>query len=195
MEMLNELLRAVVPLLVAFNIISVIPLFLTLTEGMEGVARNRLVSQATLTAFFVGAGFLILGRILFDFLDITEDDFRIGGGLVLLVLSISDLLFSVIDKRRSPEQTIGVVPIGVPLIMGPAALTTLLIILSNHGYFYTGLALTVNLIGVWVLLRYANTVVRVIGKSGTKAMGRVMQLILAAIAVKMIRMGIMGVLP
>lgn len=190
--MVDQFLRAFIPLFVAFNMIGVVPLFISLTEGMKRQDRARLISQATMTAFIVACLFMLAGTMLFSFLGITVHDFRVGGGLVLLVLSISDLLFSVIDKRRSPDQTVGVVPIGVPLIMGPAALTTLLVVIHDAGYLLAAISLLLNLLLVWFAFRNANILIRVLGEGGAKAFAKVMQLFLTAIAIKMIRSGIEG---
>lgn len=190
--MFDTIVQAFIPLFVAFNMIGVIPLFLSLTDGMKSDSRRALISQATATAFLVAVVFMLAGKWLFQYLGITEHDFRIGGGLVLLVLSISDLLFSVIDKRRSPDQNVGVVPIGVPLIMGPAALTTLLIIIHDFGYLAASISLMCNLALVWFAFRNANLLIRVLGEGGAKAFAKVMQLFLTAIAIKMIRIGLEG---
>ena len=189
-EVAYQFLQAFIPILVAFNILGVVPLFISLTEEMRQQDRLRLINQATLTALIVALVFIFLGKMLFNFLGIADSDFRIGGGLVLLTLAISDLLFSLTDKRRSPGSSVGVVPIGIPLIMGPAALTTILIVLDAQGYMLTILALVCNLGLIWLLFRYSQIVVRTIGTGGAKAVSKVMQLILAGIAVKLIRTGI-----
>src|SRR5690606_24839297 len=89
---LNEALSAFISLLIAFNVIAVLPVFISVTADMDHDGRNRLISQATLTALIVSLLFIALGKLIFEFLGITSSDFRVGGGIVLLVLSVSDLL-------------------------------------------------------------------------------------------------------
>jgi multiple antibiotic resistance protein len=107
---------------------------------MDRAGRRTLITQATFTALGVSVVFLFGGRFIFNFLGITESDFRVGGGIVLLVLAVTDLLFPP-SKQRQPESTVGVVPIGIPLIIGPAALTTILILVDAHGYAVTIISL------------------------------------------------------
>jgi multiple antibiotic resistance protein len=187
-------LLAFIPLFVAMDVLGTLPLFIGLTEGITEKRRNRLVIEATLTALAISLIFLGSGKLLFSFLGITENDFRIAGGLVLLVLSINDLLFSSDTARKNPETTVGVVPIGIPLIMGPAALTTILIIVDSYGYIWTITSIALNLFIVWIVFRHADRVLRVLGKAGSRAVAKVASLFLAAIAVMMIRVGVTEIL-
>lgn len=189
--MSNDLLQCFIPLFVAISVASVIPLFISLTEGVAVEERNSLITQATATALIVSLAFIFLGKQIFSFLGITSSDFRVGGGLVLLVLSISDLLFPPSkETQRAPSRQLGVVPIGIPLIIGPAALTTLMILADKHGTLTTTLGLALNLVIVWLAFRYSNFVLKIFGEGGTKAVAKVSSLLLTAIAVMMIRSGI-----
>lgn len=190
---LNEFLLSFIPLFVAIDIIGTAPIYLALTENFEKKEKRRLVVQAVITAFILAMIFLASGKIILDFMGITLNDFRIGGGLVLLILSIDDLVFSS-DDRRKPQGTIGIVPLGIPLIMGPAALTTILVLVNNNGILPTVLSVFINLIIVFIVLYYAEKVVDFIGESGSKAFAKVASLFLAAIAVMMIRVGILEVI-
>ena len=191
---LNVFLLCFIPLFVAMDGPGVLPIFLNFTSGLSERARRRLVTQATLTAFAVAVIFLATGKVLFRVLGIDEHDFRIGGGIVLLFIAIGDLMVSNLDSRRvtSGDTDFGVVPIGVPLIMGPAALTTSLILVDSYGTFMTSVALLVNLLLIWLMFRYSNVVVKILGKNGSRAFAKVAALFLAAIACKMIRMGVTG---
>jgi len=194
MSPVTEFLLVFIPLLVAIDVWGILPLYISLTEGMTEEVKKELVTQATLTAFAIAVGFLILGNLIFDFLAIRPSDFQIAGGIVLLVLAITDLLFSKEEERRRPLTSYGVVPLGVPLIMGPAALTTLMVLLDTVGYLLTCLSLFLNLIIVWITFRFSHLVVKVIGKGGSRAIAKVMSLFLAAIGVKLIRIGLTAVL-
>lgn len=189
----NSILLSFIPLFVAIDVLGVVPVFLSLTDGMNRPQRHTLITQATLTALGVSIVFLFGGRLIFNFLGITENDFRVGGGIVLLVLAVSDLLFSS-SRQRKPETTAGVVPIGIPLIIGPAALTTILILVDSHGYPATIIALLLNLLIVWVIFRYSDVVIRMMGEAGSKAVAKVAALFMAGIAVMMIRVGLSGMI-
>jgi len=186
---METFLLAFIPLFVAIDVLGVLPLFVALTGGLDEQKRNRLVMDATMTAFLISLVFLAIGKLIFSFLGITEDDFRVGGGIVLLVLAVNDLLFSKEGKRRA-ESSVGVVPIGIPLIMGPAALTTIILLVDSHGYFWTIASLLVNMIIVWFVFSQSRQITRVIGQGGSRAVAKVAALLLAGIAVMMIRSGI-----
>jgi multiple antibiotic resistance protein len=185
----DTFLLAFIPLFVAIDVFGVIPLFLALTEGMDPRQKRTLTWEATLTAFVISVAFLIAGKMLFSFLGITESDFRVGGGVVLLVLAVYDLLFSK-EKKREAGDSAGVVPIGIPLIMGPAALTTIIILVDAYGYFLTITSLLANLVIVLVVFLQATRVAQVMGNAGSRAVAKVAALFLAGIAVMMIRSGI-----
>jgi multiple antibiotic resistance protein len=156
---------------------------------MNPKEKKKLITDATLTALAVSLVFLFGGRMIFNFLGITENDFRVGGGIVLLVLAIVDLLFTG-EKIRTPQTSVGVVPIGIPLIIGPAVLTTLLIVVDAYGYLAAVIALLANLFLVWLIFRNSNLIIRVMGEAGSKAFAKVAALFMAAIAIMMIRVGL-----
>lgn len=190
--------EAFLPLFVAMNVLSVLPLFIGLTDGLPTRARRRLGMQAVTTAFVIALVILLTGRLIFSTLGITVDDLRIGGGIILLVLSITDLLFSN-RTRRTPsddgvEESIGVVPLGTPLVVGPAAITTILVLQESYGYWMTLGSLVANLVLVLVTFFFAPTLIAWIGTSASKAIGKVASLFLAAISVALIRTGVAGVL-
>jgi multiple antibiotic resistance protein len=178
-----------IPLFVAIDVIGVLPLFVGLVESIDEKRRRVIIIEATFAAFMISLLFLIAGKLIFSFLGITESDFRVGGGIILLVLSIKDLLFTK-EGSRSPGTSIGVVPIGIPLIMGPAALTTVIILVDSYGYLWTIISLVANMLIVFFVFRQAGFIHRAMGQAGSKAVGKVASLLLAAIAVMMIRSGI-----
>jgi multiple antibiotic resistance protein len=194
MEILKTLLLAFIPLFVAIDVLAVVPLFITLTDGLSETEKRKMITQSTFAVLCIAILFLFLGRLLFRFLGITENDFRIGGGVLLLAISVTDLLYSRMDRRRKPETGVGIVPIGIPLIIGPAALTTILILVDNYGYIFTLISLLMNLAIVWIVFRNSQFIIKILGKNGANAMGRIMAIFLAAIAVMMIRIGIQNII-
>jgi multiple antibiotic resistance protein len=169
---METFLLAFIPLFVAIDIFGVLPVYVGTTEGLEDSQKRNLVFQATPTAFAVSVLFLVTGRVIFSFLGITEDDFRVGGGVVLLVLAVYDLLFSH-DMERAPGPTLGVVPLGIPLIMGPAALTTIIFLVNSYGYGLAVASLLINLLIVWIVFACAGAIKRVLGQAGSKAVAKV----------------------
>ena len=197
MEHVHQFIEAFLPLFVAMNVLSVLPLFIGLTDGLPTSMRRRLGFKAVTTAFIIALVILLTGRLIFQTLGITVDDLRVGGGIILLVLSITDLLFSD-TTRRSPangsSEDLGVVPLGTPLVVGPAAITTILVLQESYGYWMTLGSLVSNLLVVFVTFFFAPTLIAWIGTSASKAIGKVASLFLAAISVALIRNGIAGIL-
>lgn len=183
-----------IPLFVAIDVLGLIPLYLSLTQAMDIKARNKLTTDASMTALIVSIIFLFGGKMIFNYLGITENDFRVGGGVVLLVLAVVDLINPASEEHRAPTQTVGVVPIGIPLIIGPAALTTILIIVDQYGYLAAILALLSNLFIVWLVFRFATNLLNLMGEAGSKAVAKVAALFMAAIAIMMIRGGLTGMI-
>ncbi|MBE0644702.1 MAG: MarC family protein [Bacteroidetes bacterium] len=192
--MFESFIQSFIPLFVAMDTLGLIPLFLGLTQGMERKELHRLIYSATGTAFIIAILFMFSGTALFDFLGITSNDFRIGGGIVLLVLAIQDLASSSPEERRKPRSNVGVVPIGIPLIMGPAGMTTILILVDAQGLAITMGALVANCVVVLIVLLNSKWIIRIMGEAGSQAFAKVASLFMAGIAVMMIRSGIEGVL-
>jgi multiple antibiotic resistance protein len=193
----NSFAQAFVPLFVAIDVIALVPIFLSLTESIDKKERSKLVHEACLTVLLASILFLWTGRALFQLLGITPGDFQVGGGLLLLLISINDLLKGEEETRQSTTRQIGVVPIGIPLILGPAALTTLLITSESLGFQISLTALLANLAIVWVALQYSSVILRFFGVGGIKAVAKIASLFLAAIGVRMIRIGLhdLGIIP
>lgn len=186
---INSFLLTFIPLFVAIDIIGTTPIFLGFTDGVSHFQRRKLIYEACLTAFLVAVVFLFGGKVVLRFLGITINDFRIAGGLVLLILSINDIISSP-EEQRNPHTNIGIVPLGIPLIMGPAALTTIMILVDKYGYLSTIVSMIVNFSIIILVLTNAKWLTKVIGAGGSKAFAKIASLFLAAYAVMMIREGI-----
>lgn len=182
-----------IPIFVAINVFMLLPLFISITKDMTGPKRSKVVKESILTAILVSLSFVVLGEVIFRILGITGDDFKIAGGLVLLVFAVRDLIHSREDRIK-PDIKVGVVPIGVPLIVGPAVLTNILILVDHYGIMPTVISLLLNLGVVWIFLGNAERVMVFFGKGGIIGIGKVMLLLLAAIAIMMIRIGVINII-
>jgi multiple antibiotic resistance protein len=189
----DQLLLAFVPLFVAIDALGLVPMLLGMTDGMENHERKKLVTTSALVALVVAVIFVLGGQFIFHIIGITVDDFRVAGGILLLVLSIYDVLFSQ-QERRSDSTMAGVVPIGIPLTIGPAAMATLLILVKTYGYTLTFISLFLNVLIAWLCYSNCHLLVKVLGRSGSKAYSKVMSLFMAGFAIMMIRIGILGMI-
>jgi len=192
--MIRDFALAFVALFVAVDALGVIPLYLSLTAGLSADERQRLPRQSVLTATAVGLGFLLVGDAVFRVLGISVSDFQMAGGILLLVLSVHDLLSPQGSSGLPQAGTIGAVPIGTPLIVGPAALATLALLVHSYGYPVTLLALAANMVVAFIVLRHADKVGRVFGEAGSEVIAKVANLLLAAFGVSLVRRGLMELL-
>lgn len=180
-----------IPIFVAIDIFALIPIFLSMTEGLSEKKVRSIERESVLTAFVVGMVFIALGKGIFSILGITPDDFKVAGGLILLILAILDIIGY--TKQRSQRGTTGVVPLGVPLIVGPAVLTTILVLVEHYGIIPTFISFITNLLIVWFSLRISMGIMKIFGRGGIAAISKIMALLLASIAVMMIRIGLVNI--
>jgi multiple antibiotic resistance protein len=177
------------PLLVAVDAIGIVPLFIGLTESVVPKQRQSILRQSVFTATAVALAFVFGGSALLRVLGITVADFMVAGGALLFVFSLSDLIA---PQRASglTADSFGAVPLGVPLLAGPAVLTTSMLLVEQYGQLPTAAAVIANMILAWVTLRFAELIHRLLGATGTRVVQRVMLLLLAAIAVMTMRKGV-----
>jgi multiple antibiotic resistance protein len=128
------------------------------------------------------------------FLGVTVDDFLVAGGTLLFVLSLNDLIVMEKRRRRVDPTHLGAVPLGVPLIVGPAVLSTIFILVGEHGVVPTVAATLVNIALAGVVFWFAAPIDRLLGKAGSRTASKLAALLLAAIAVRMVRRGLMSML-
>jgi multiple antibiotic resistance protein len=185
----QQLLLAFIAIFVALDIVGALPMYVGMTAAMTERERGRVLDVSMLVAFLTALAFAIAGLKLFSALGITVSDFKIAGGIVLLLLSLADLVGHSEAENRASGST-GIVPLAVPLITGPAVLTTLVLQIRQAGYLPTLLALFANYALAWMILRKSDFVTKTIGKDGTVVFSKIAALLLAAIAVSMIRGGV-----
>ena len=187
--MLINILLSFIPLFVAVDAIGVLPIFTSLTAGIEQKEKTKVIIQSVLTALALSIGFVLVGKLIFKWLGITIGDFMIAGGAVLFCLAIVDLVGPV-KRRRIPGQELGAVPLGTPLIAGPAVLTTSLVMVSHFGLYATMISLTLNILLAGLIFRFSSALMKLLGEAGTKALSKITSLLLAAIAVMLVRKGL-----
>jgi multiple antibiotic resistance protein len=185
---IEKFLLAFIPIFVAIDPIGLIAIFMGLGTSSSPQNRKGQALLGILTGLCVSIGFIFLGKIIFAALGITVADFQVGGGLILLVLAIREIVgFG--PQDRGGGEDFGVVPLGMPLIAGPALLTTLLVLVDSVGPVYTIISLFVNLAIVAIALCNADRFSRWMGKQGLRGVSKLIALLLAAIAISLIRRG------
>jgi len=195
-RILQEFGLTFVPLFVAMDAIGVLPILVPLTQDMKANERRRVIRLAVITALGLGLGFVVIGKGIFLFLGIQVSDFLVAGGLILFLLAARDLITGKMVEAQAlgGADTLGVVPLGTPLVVGPAVLTTLLILIDQYSIIIVVISFILNLTIAWLLFAQANRVVAFLGQGGVRATSKIVSLFLAAIAIKMIRQGVLQVL-
>lgn len=188
---MESLMLAFIPVFVAVDPIGMLPIFVGLTHGLDQPAKRNIIVQSMFTAIGLAVSFVLLGKAIFRFLGITVGDFMIAGGAILFCIAIIELLRPGRMRRHAITEDLGVVPIGTPLVVGPAVLTTSLIVADQHGIGLTLISVMLNITIVGIVFVFSDNLIKLIGESGSRALSKIMALLLAAIAVMMIRRGVM----
>jgi multiple antibiotic resistance protein len=154
-----------------------------------------MLHYALFTALGIGIGFMAVGRFVFLALGITSNDFLIAGGLLLLILSVKDIATGkMLEAEGERGYGAGIVPIGTPLVAGPATLTTLLVLASQYSAVMVLFSFVLNMAIAWVVFHQAERLTKLLGHGGLMAVTKIARLLLAAIAVRVIRLGVTGIL-
>ncbi len=156
---------------------------------MSTPERRKMIHVATVTATIVGLIFLFFGQLLLRAMSISVGSFAIAGGLILLALSIKHMTTGRMIELIK-EEMVAVVPIGTPLTVGPATITTLLLLATQYPVYMVLVSFALNMVIAWAIFMVGGQIARFLGQGGLKAVSRVFSLLLAAIAVTMIIRGL-----
>ncbi|MEM1607287.1 MAG: MarC family protein [Candidatus Bathyarchaeia archaeon] len=186
---LFSLTKSVISLFIIVDPLGNIPIFISLTQGIKETERRRVFHTATITGFVLLLAFAVAGNEILNIFGVGLPSFMVAGGLLLLILAIRILIGWREEDRAAPES-IGAVPIAVPLLVGPGAITTTILSLQEYGMLVTISAVIIVFTLTWLILRYIELLHRVLGRSGSAVIARVMALLIAAIAIQYIINGL-----
>ncbi len=192
--MFNQILLAFIPMFFAMDSLGNLAIFAGLTHGISAAEKRRIIVRSLLTATVLAISFIFLGQAIFNFLGISMGDFMIAGGLILFCLSMVDLMGQTSSTKKLKPMELAAVPIGTPLIVGPAVLTMALMLMNQSGWVVTLAAVLLNIVIVGVVFSISDRLMRLIGVSGARALSKVMYLLLAAIGVMMVRKGVLVIM-
>ena len=184
--MLPALTKSIISLFIIVDPLGNIPIFIGLTENLEKEKRKRVFHTATITGFILLLAFAVAGREILNIFGITLESFMIAGGILLLIIAIRILVMGSWEEPYTTPESIGVVPIAVPLLVGPGAITTAILNLQEFGILITTISVIIVFTFVWLVLRYIEPIYKILGENGSVVIARVMALLIAAIAVQYI---------
>lgn len=186
-----ELTKAVIALFAVLDPIGNVPIFIGLTSDLSEDKRRRVFNATGITAFILLLTFTLLGQYILELFAISADSFMVAGGILLLAISVRILL----EGWRSPTKAkVGVVPLACPLLVGPGAITTSLILVRTIGFSSTLIAVVVNIAIVWAILRSIGRIYKLLGETGSEIIASITAIIVAAIAVEYIARGVRNLL-
>jgi multiple antibiotic resistance protein len=203
----TEHTRFAVALVAIVDPLAAIPLFLELTDGFSGPERRRTARVTALAVFGVLAGAAVAGEAILRAFGTSLPAFRVGGGIVLLLMALSMLTAEPDRTRHTPEEdrasrdkaSIAVVPLGVPLLAGPGAISAVILQMNGgRGVLHATLVLgTIAALAAacWLALRNAERIGRWVGPIGMNVVIRLFGLVLAAIGVDFIAAGVKEIFP
>lgn len=205
---ISELVKAALALFAIVDPVGVIPLFLLATHGFTSAQSHSAARIAALTVMAVLALFTFVGEPMLSFFGIRLAAFSVAGGLLLLLLSLSMVQAHVSPLRQTQDEAleaeekdaVGVVPLGIPLLAGPGAITHVIVAAGaarGEVLHQAALLIPVALVAlsVWLSFRAAPTIARRLGKTGIHVITRLMGLIIAAISIEMIASGLGKLFP
>ncbi|HMA08924.1 MAG TPA: MarC family protein [Ramlibacter sp.] len=203
--------KPLVTLLAVVNPLAIVPFFIHYTQGFTRAQRRDTVVTASISAFLVIAASALLGLQILEFFGISLASFQVGGGLLLLISAMNMLNAQPAEVKPNTKEleegaqkaamgaSIAVVPLTIPLLTGPATISTVVIYADQAKSFLQMSALVGYgvVIGVATALSFAlaDPIARVLGKTGINVMTRLMGLILAALAVELMALGLLKLFP
>jgi multiple antibiotic resistance protein len=203
----SDYLRFAVALFAILTPFAAIPIFLSLTEGLSPLLRARTARLAAATVLCVLVIAALAGEAILRAVGTSLDSFRVGGGIVLLLMALSMLTAQVSGVKQTPAEAaeaeqranVGIVPIGLPLLTGPGSISSVIIEMNRSaalGHKAMILVIIVAISGVvWCFLALAAPVGRYLGLTGLNVLNRLFGLLLAAIAIEIMAAGLRALFP
>src|SRR6185295_6473766 len=204
-----DILKPLIALLAIVNPIGVLPFFIHFTEGFSREQRRRTIRDASISAFCVVAVSAIAGLRIIEFFGISLASFQVGGGMLLLLSSLQMLNAQPAESRTSDlaegndkvdaGDSIAIVPLTIPLLTGPATISTMVIYAEKTRHWWEIAVLVgygvVIALAIWIAFGLAGRIARVVGRTGINVMTRLMGLLLAALAVEVMSDGLVKLFP
>ncbi|MGD0451724.1 MAG: MarC family protein [Candidatus Bathyarchaeia archaeon] len=190
MDFVLDLGKAVIALFIIVDPFGNIPIFIGLTENVPEIQRKKVYNTATLVGVVLLLVFAFTGQEILNIFGLSIYAFEVAGGILLLIIAIRILISGTRDSTDSSPESLGAVPIAIPLLVGPGAITTTIFNLQVYGIEAAILSVLIVLGLTWVILRFIGRIYKFLGKTGSLVISRVMALLIAAIAVQYILIGV-----
>ncbi len=187
---LGNVVKAAIVLFIIVDPFGNVPIFMGLTEKLTDAERRKIFNTAIIVGIALLLVFAFTGQEIFLIFGISINSFQVAGGLLLLITSMKILVSGSLYESTESVEGLGAVPIAMPLLVGPGAITTTILNFQTYGILVSIVSVLIVMLFTWLILRYINPIYKVLGKTGSVVIARVMSLLLAAIAVQFILLGI-----
>lgn len=191
--MLPDIIQPIVLLFIVLDPISNSPYFYILTKNMEGKERNKIIIESVFIASLILLFFVFGGDVIMEMMGVTVDDFRIAGGMILLIYSILGLL-EILKLPKFEGRNISAVPMATPLLAGPGAVTMVIYIKYSWGLPIGIISILVNSLISLPILLVGKQALGILGENGTVILDKIMSMLMAAYGVSIVREGIINIL-
>lgn len=188
-EFWNNFVLTFIPLFIVIDAFGNLPFVVTMCQPVPPKAGRKMVHIAIITAVIVGLIFLFFGQFILRVMNISVGSFAIAGGIILVVLSIKYMTTGHM-VAISQQEMMAVVPIGTPLTVGPATITTLILLATQFPLYMVLISFALNMVITWVIFLLSSQLSRFLGQGGIKAVSQVFNLLLAAIGISMMLRGL-----
>lgn len=192
-DLIPSIIFAFASLFIILDPLLSVPIFVDMTRGLNQVEITRQAWIAVGVAGFLMYLFLFFNFLIFDILGITLPSFQVAGGILLFILGMQEALGVEIPHSGGHKSPAGVV-IGTPLLCGPGTITTVLLLSKDYGILVPFAAITFALLATWFVLKYAALIQRLLGEIVTDIMAKVLGMLVAAIAIRIIAQGIVSLI-
>jgi multiple antibiotic resistance protein len=184
-DLFHNFVLTFIPLFIVIDAFGNLPYLIGAGQDVDRPHQLKIVHYAVLTATVVGLIFLFFGQFILNVMNIRVPEFAIAGGIILLVLSIMYMITGHMVTVVK-EEMVAIVPIGTPLTVGPATITTLLLLAGKYPLYTVLISFALNMLVTWIIFLLSQKIAGFMGRGGLTAISRVFSLLLAAIAVSMV---------
>ncbi len=203
-NLLNFFLLSLTSMFALMNPLNVMPIYVSMTNGLTAEKKKYIVKKATFTAFLALLTFSLGGQLIFKFFGISINSFKIAGGCIFFLIG-HDMLQARITKTKVDSEDeknyaddISITPLAIPMICGPGAITNAIVLMANATDTLSKIVLIIAIIVMglltYIILRQADKISRLLGETGNKVMMRLMGLIIMVIAIEFFFSGLKPIL-
>ena len=192
MDLIPGIIYSFAALFIILDPLLSVPIFAAMTKGQTATEIHKQAFIAVAVAGGLMYLFLIFNTLIFDILGLNMPSFQIAGGILLFILGVQEALGIEIGHCKDRAKTAAGVVIGTPLLCGPGTITTVMLLSKEYGLLIPFIAITLSLLATWLVLYYSELIQRILGEVVTDIMGKVLGMLVAAIAIKIIASGVMA---